>query len=59
MARTAPLDKDRTAPLDKEMAALETRLVRNVYTVATAQIVIIVGLLKLIPQAAPRQGTAA
>lgn len=49
----------RTAPLDKEMAALETRLVRNVYTVAAAQIVIIVGLLKLIPQAAPRQGTAA
>ena len=49
----------RTAPLDKEMAALETRLVRNVCTVAAARIVVIAGLLEPIPQAAPRQGTAA
>ena len=39
----------RTAPLDKEMAAFETRLVRDVYAVAAARIVVIVGLLKLIP----------
>ena len=44
----ADLDK-LEARVDKRMAALETRLVRNVYTVAAAQIVIIVGLLKLIP----------